>query len=126
MMKEFNYTGTCIPELHYMVDTSTKMNKIVELIEKRKYFTISRPRQFGKTTTIYLLEERLKKDYILISTSFEGSGDTVFETEKAFCESIFDKMAENVVSNDPDFKKALKNTGRRELNNWQNISLSRM
>ncbi|BDU51481.1 AAA-like domain-containing protein [Haliovirga abyssi] len=83
-MKEFNITGTCIPEEHYMVDTTSKLNEIIKLIEKRKYFTINRPRQYGKTTTMYLLEEKLKnnKEYLLISISFEGIGEVPFENEK--------------------------------------------
>ena len=83
-MKEFNITGTCIPNEHYMVDTTLKLNEIMKFIEKRKYFTINRPRQYGKTTTMYLLEEKLKKnkEYLLISISFEGLGEVSFESEK--------------------------------------------
>ena len=29
-MKEFNVTGTCIPTQHYMVDTTEKLDKIIE------------------------------------------------------------------------------------------------
>jgi predicted AAA+ superfamily ATPase len=60
-MKEFNITGTCIPHKHYMVDTSNKIEKVVtRLIEKGKYFIINRPRQFGKTTTLHLLEKNYR------------------------------------------------------------------
>lgn len=59
-MKEFNTTGTCIPDMHYMVDTKLKLHSIIELIEKGKYFTINRSRQFGKTTTLLALENTLK------------------------------------------------------------------
>ena len=79
-MKEFNITGTCIPEKHYMVDTSKKIDDIImKLIEKEKYFTINRPRQYGKTTTMYFLDKKLKGDYLLIRLSFEGLGDEAFE-----------------------------------------------
>ena len=82
-MKEFNITGTCIPHKHYMVDTSNKIEKVVtRLIEKGKYFIINRPRQFGKTTTLHLLEKKLQDKYLLISTSFEGVGDESFENEE--------------------------------------------
>ena len=58
--KIFNITGPCIPELHYMVDTSKKIKRIVqEYIEKGCYFTINRARQYGKTTTIGLLTREL-------------------------------------------------------------------
>ncbi len=59
MEKEFNVTGTCIPTMHYMVDTSNKLNKTIKLINRGKYFIINRPRQYGKTTTLYLLEKLL-------------------------------------------------------------------
>ena len=86
MKKKFNITGICIPKRHYMVDISAKLKKIVNLIEDEEYFIINRPRQYGKTTTLYLLEEFLKKDenYLIISTSFEGVGDLIFKDEKSF------------------------------------------
>lgn len=34
MEKEINYTGTCIPEKHYMADTSGKLEEIIKLVEK--------------------------------------------------------------------------------------------
>lgn len=55
MPKEFHVTGTCIPEKHYMVDVSGRVKRIVaDYIEKGKYFTINRARQYGKTTLMYL------------------------------------------------------------------------
>lgn len=103
-MKEFNYTGTCIPELHYMVDTSDKINQIKNLVDRNKYFTINRPRQYGKTTTIFLLEENLQENYILISISFEGLGEAIFESEEKFCKAFLSQMSENLL-NDEEVKK---------------------
>ena len=60
LSREFNVTGTCIPEMHYMVDISGKLDSIIKLIEKGSYFTINRPRQYGKTTTMFLLEKQLR------------------------------------------------------------------
>lgn len=57
MQKKFNVTGLCIPEKNYMVDISSKIHMIItEYIQEGKYFTINRGRQYGKTTTLYLLE----------------------------------------------------------------------
>ncbi|SFD32474.1 AAA-like domain-containing protein [Clostridium uliginosum] len=86
MEKEFNITGTCIPKMHYMVDTSDKLKKTMKLIYKGKYFIINRPRQYGKTTTLYMLERFLNKDkdYLVLSISFEGIGDLIFEDEARF------------------------------------------
>ena len=69
-MRKFNVTGICVPEMHYMVDISEKIEKIFKLIEEQSYFTINRGRQFGKTTTIGRLRKRLPEDYLCISISF--------------------------------------------------------
>lgn len=99
MGKKFNVTGTCIPGKHYMVDTSEKINKIIKLIDNEEYFIINRPRQYGKTTTLFMLEKTLSKaeEYLVISISFEGIGDLIFEKEelfvRAFLEIIGDSLA---------------------------------
>lgn len=95
-MKEFNVTGLCIPEKHYMVDISNKLNKILEMVDKGTYFTINRPRQYGKTTTIQSLAAELNKKYVVIDTSFEGVGDEMFQTEEKFCGTVFDIFARSV------------------------------
>ena len=85
MKKKFNDTGLCVQGKHYMVDTTTQLKETIELIEEGEYFIINRPRQFGKTTTIALLETTpLLDDYIILSMSFEGMGDTCFDNEAAF------------------------------------------
>ena len=62
MPKRFCITGTCIPEKNYMVDISDRIDRIIQdYIENGKYFTINRARQYGKTTTLYLLERRLQR-----------------------------------------------------------------
>ena len=43
MPKRFNDTGVCIPNRHYMVDLSVKLNQIIQLVEQGEYFTINRP-----------------------------------------------------------------------------------
>ena len=87
-MRKFNVTGTCIPNDHYMVDTINKLQKIKKMIDDREYFTINRGRQYGKTTTLALLEDFLADEYIVISISFEGIGDIPFENEANFCKTF--------------------------------------
>ncbi|MEJ6952101.1 AAA-like domain-containing protein [Natronospora cellulosivora (SeqCode)] len=100
-MKEFNTTGVCIPEKHYMVDISNKLDQIESLVEKGKYFTINRPRQYGKTTSMHLLEKRLEaKDYLPIFISFEGIGDDVFKAEDKFCRTLL-----SIIKRDLNYKK---------------------
>ncbi len=75
MAKEFNVTGLCFPKEHYMADVSHQLVEIYQMIQKGKYFTINRPRQYGKTTTLYTLMDRLiAGNYIVFNISFEGIG----------------------------------------------------
>lgn len=92
MNKRFNTTGTCIKDKHYMMDITDKLNKIAKMIDYGNYFIINRPRQFGKTTTLSLLTERLNDDYIVISMSFEGVGDEAFTTEQNFCRMFINQI----------------------------------
>ncbi|MBI4647243.1 MAG: AAA family ATPase [Bacteroidia bacterium] len=96
MSKKFNITGTCISEKHFMVDISGKINKIIDLIENSEYFTINRPRQYGKTTTIFNIEKVLRNnpDYLVSSISFEGIGDIVFNDEKSFSPFVLKLIAD--------------------------------
>ena len=85
MKRRFNSTGVCVTRKHYMVDIMNKLKEIKELIDNEFYFTINKPRQYGKTTTLSELKKLLKEEYLVISISFEGIGDSVFEDEKNFC-----------------------------------------
>ena len=83
-MKAFNTTVVCIPDKHYMVDISEKIEKIKELVDAGKYFTINRARQYGKTTTLIALRKALQEEYVVVALSFEGIGDAGFATESSF------------------------------------------
>ena len=91
MKKQFNITGVCIPEKHYMVDISGKTAKIFDMIEQGDYFVINRPRQYGKTTTIDMLDRLLKTsaEYFPIEISFEGIGEEGFKSADVFIEEFF-------------------------------------
>lgn len=89
MERYFNVTGLCIPEKHYMVDTSNIIEYIIKnYIYKDAYFTINRARQYGKTTTLELLRTRLHNEYIVIDISFEGKED-YFTSLNALAEGLF-------------------------------------
>lgn len=91
-MKKFNVTGNCIPEEDYMVDISGKIAQIKKLVDGGYYFTINKARQYGKTTTLDMLERTLlnfgqcKGEYIVASISFQGVSDNNFTSEENFCE----------------------------------------
>ena len=84
MAKKFTVTTVCIPSRHYMADISEKIDRIVKMyIEENYYFTINRARQYGKTTILEGLFQRLKKDYYVLDMSFEGK-DFMFTSEREF------------------------------------------
>ena len=121
-MKEFNTTGLCNPNKHYMVDISDKLENIKKLVEKEKYFIINRPRQYGKTTTLVALENNLKDEYLVISISFEGIGNVVFSTEREFCRKFIELIEINLEYSNENLNKKLLDLSK---NVEDFISLSR-
>ena len=97
-MKKFNITGLCVPEDHYMVNNEEKNAYILSLIQDKQYFTINKARQFGKTTTLALLERALNDtpEYICISLTFEGVGEDMFGNEESFCNEFLLQISESL------------------------------
>ena len=102
-MKSFNVTGLCVPEKHYMVDISGKLTKIMEMVDRGDYFTINRARQYGKTTTLLMLARALPKEYTCISLSFEGVGETMFESPASFCQRFLLHISRTLDKTDRDY-----------------------
>ena len=102
MAKEFNITGTCFPEDHYMADVSKKMGQIYKMVEKGNYFIINRPRQYGKTTALQTITDFYRKnnDYLVFYISFEGIGDAIFEEENRFALGFVSLLARHIKSAD--------------------------
>lgn len=96
MKKRFNVTGNCIPEQHYMADVSAKFARILDMVEMGEYFTINRPRQYGKTTMLFRLAEPSQHGayYQVLDLSFEGLTAEDFRSEEDFC-AVFLKLLEN-------------------------------
>ena len=90
MRKKFNITGICRPAKHYMADISNKLRNTVVMVENGEYFIINRPRQYGKTTILYILAKTLREqgDYVVFNISFEGIGDDAFKEERLFAPSF--------------------------------------
>ena len=101
-MREFNVTGVCVPNLHYMVDISEKIEKIFKLVEGSKYFTINRGRQYGKTTTIDRLRKRLASEYICVSLSFQYSKTEMFSNEEGFCQGLLELIHNSLLINNEE------------------------
>ena len=105
MAKKFNITGKCHPTKHYMADVSGKLAQIRKMVEEGDYFIINRPRQYGKTTTLYQLSDTLRAtgEYIVLNTSFEGIGDTLFQDESLFSPNLIRQWAKYAKMYLPDW-----------------------
>jgi hypothetical protein len=96
-----------------MADTSEKIAKIMQFVDYGEYFTINRGRQYGKTTTLFLLEQQLPKEYTVIKISFEGVSDDMFDTEAYFCQGLLEQCA-----------KYFENKELPEAENWKDDSVT--
>ena len=118
MNKRFNITGSCIPEQHYMVDITERLEKIRDMIDKGAYFVINGGHQYGKTTTLNALESFLTPEYLAINLDFQLLSNTDFSTEGRFVSAFAREMYRNnafssVVSNDiVDAIKRLKDDNK--------------
>lgn len=107
MKKRFNTTGVCIPKKHYMADISENLYTIKEMIEDEKYFVINRPRQYGKTTTMYMLKQYLKEDFLVLSMSFEGIDEEGFSDSRKFTSTMLKLLANSIKLINKDKSKEL-------------------
>lgn len=121
MKKRFNITGVCVPNMHYMVDISKKIEKIVEMVDYGDYFTINRPRQYGKTTTLNMLANKLREKHVVIKTSFEGVSDSMFKSEEEFCSQIFNLFADSVQLKDEKLANILRGF-QENIDNYNDLS----
>ena len=92
MAKKFNTSVTCDPKKHYMVDTTAKMKVFESLIDEGNYFTITRARQFGKSTTLNWIYDNLSDRYLVIPTSFEIFSDNDWVNVSTFCRYFCTKI----------------------------------
>ena len=97
MAKEFNTSVTCDPQRHYMVDTTEKMKVFEGLIDKKKYFTISRARQFGKSTSLNWILWNMSDRYLVIPASFETYSAKDWVDDKSFCKYFCTKVIDACV-----------------------------
>jgi hypothetical protein len=115
MTKEFFITGRCFPKQHYTADFSKKLEKIAEMVERGNYFIINRPRQYGKTTTLYMLADMLQKtgEYVVLNTSFEGLGDDIFKDEATFSKGFVEILAKYTAAYLPKTEEWLLENGSK-------------
>ena len=58
-MRYFNTAGPCNKEKHYMLDASSRLQGVEQLIDMAQYFVIHAARQSGKTTYLLDLTEKI-------------------------------------------------------------------
>jgi AAA-like domain len=112
MKKRFNTTGTCRPAQHYMADVSVKLSQTLELVEQGEYFTINRPRQYGKTTMLRTLERVLEEagDNIVFSITFESVGDSFFENEKSLANGFLSLLQRDAKRQSTELERFIAET----------------
>ena len=73
-MRYFNIAGPCNREEHYMIDASTRLQGVEQLIDMKQFFVIHAARQSGKTTYLKDLTQRLNADgkYYALYCSLES------------------------------------------------------
>ena len=88
MKKRFNSTGTCYADQHYMMDNREKVAKVYELVERGMYFSINRRRQYGKTTTLFAIYDKLlaTDTYFPIRLNFQGVDEKFHHSDGTFAE----------------------------------------
>ncbi len=115
MDKFFNITGSCNPDMNYMVNLESRLVQIKKMIDRGEYFTINRGRQYGKTTILQALAEYLKSDYIAVDMDFQFMSHSNFENEgtftRAFARELWKRkdfrayMSDNVQEQVKELKK---------------------
>lgn len=108
-IKNFNTTGVCVEKLHYIVNLENKINQIIKLIDRGFYIVIDRPSQFGKTTLLSKLHEKLKNKYTVIRFSFEGMGENILSDEKLLCKTIIKLLSKGLNKCNQSLINKLKN-----------------
>lgn len=116
MKKRFNITGVCNPRKHYMVDISEKLAQVLELVESEAYFSITCPRQYGKTSMLAALDKYLTAhpDYCPIRMSFAKLSEASFQNEANFCRDFLHKVAKDLPK-DSEAKAFIEKSNQQTL-----------
>lgn len=96
MTKKFNVNGRCSLQMHYMVNMKSQLDEMKNLVDEGNYFVMNRARQYGKTTTMNLLAEKLTSSYMVFLISFEGMADAAYASESSFCKRIAGLLCDTI------------------------------
>jgi hypothetical protein len=99
-IRYFNTSGPNIRAEHYTLERPALVVKGLDLVHKKRYFTIWAPRQTGKSTYFRFLAEALEKEgYLVCHINFENYAKAAFP-------SFMERLA---LSLEEDFGLELKN-----------------
>jgi hypothetical protein len=75
MSRQFNVAGPNQPDIHYTLDSESRLPNVRALIDQREYFILHAPRQTGKTTVFDALAPKLTAEgrYTALHFSIEAS-----------------------------------------------------
>ncbi|GAB4406547.1 MAG: AAA family ATPase [Bacteroidia bacterium] len=104
MKKKFNITGTCLPDQHYMMDRSAKLAGVMAMVEAGEYFTINRPQQYGKTTTLLAIYEQLqaRPDYLPVEMNLQGIDEQWHVSDSAFAQMFARLLGDALEFREPE------------------------
>jgi hypothetical protein len=123
MKKRFNVTGVCSPNSHYMMDDTRRFNAIFQMVEMGEYFTINRPRQYGKTTMLFALAHHLQKtpDYLPIRLNFEAADVEHLTSAVGFAQMFLWHVHNDLQKRNPDLAHLAENVSlvkNEDLSTW--------
>ena len=123
MVKKFNETGLCFPDEHFMADISQKLAVTYQMVEDGAYFIINRPRQYGKTTMLYTVADKLIQsgEYVVFNISFEGIGTAIFKEEQVFSQGFVDILSDYAYESAPELEDWMKSM-IKEVNSLKDLS----
>ena len=66
-----------------------KVQEIKKLVDAGKFFAVSRPRQYGKTTMLRAMRKvQVHENYVVVSLDFQEINRSGFETEESFVQEF--------------------------------------
>ena len=93
-----------------MADISEKVAATYKMVEEGAYFIVNRPRQYGKTTLLYTIADKLiaSGEYVVFNISFEGIGGAIFKDEKVFSQGFVKTLSQYAFESAPELEAWLK------------------
>ena len=124
MGRFFNTAGPCVAADHYIIDPLSRLSRVRQLIDDKRYFILHAPRQTGKTTTMLGIMEALNQEekYVALYINVEPAqavGQDVLAANDIFVSAIADTARVFLPKEYWPSKDLL--VGRRSANRFQSF-----